>query len=72
MKKRKQCQLTSILTITVPMHNVDLQALFSVTALLKLVFSLMPQAVFVFPPDESLEQGQNRSQMLTCLIPVML
>ena len=30
-----------------PMHNIDLQALFSVTALLNLVLSLMPQAVFV-------------------------
>ena len=32
----------------------------------------MPQAFFVFPPDESLEQGRNWSRMLTCVIPVML
>ena len=54
------------------MHIVDLQVLFSVAALLNLVFSLMPLAVFVLPLDESLEQGQNRSRMLTCIIPVVL
>ena len=54
------------------LHNVDLQALISVAALLNLVFSLMPRAVFVLRPDESLEQGRNRSQMLNCVIPVML
>ena len=54
-----------------PMHTVDLQALFSVAALLNLIFSLMPQAVYVLPSDESLEQGQKRSRMLTCVIPVM-
>ena len=54
------------------MHNVDLQALFSLAVLLNLVFSLIPQDVFVLPPDESLEQGRNRTRMLTCVIPVML
>ena len=55
-----------------PMHNVDLQALFSVVALLNLFFSLMPQAIFVLPPDESFEREQNWSRMLTGAIPVML
>ena len=55
-----------------PMHIVDLQVLFSVAALLNLFFSLMPLAVFVLSLDESLEQGQNRSRMLTCIIPVVL
>ena len=54
------------------MHNADLQALFSVAALVNLIFLLMPLAVFVLPPDEFFEQGRNRSQMLTCVIPVML
>ena len=54
------------------MHIVDLQVLFSVAALLNLVFSLMPLAVFVLPLDESLKQGRNRSGMLTCVIPVVL
>ena len=44
-----------------PMLNVDLQALFFIAALLNLVFSLMPLAVFVLPPDESLEQDRNRT-----------
>ena len=56
----------------VPAHNVDLQALLSVAVLLNLVFSLMPPAVFVLPPDESLEQGRNRTRMLTCVTPGML
>ena len=55
-----------------PMHNVNLQSLLSVVALLNLVFSLMPVAFFVLPPDESHKQGRNRSRMLTCVIPVML
>ena len=55
-----------------PMHIVDLQVLFSVAALLNLFFSLMPLAVFVLSLDESLEQRQNRSRMLTCIIPVVL
>ena len=55
-----------------PMHIVDLQVLFSVAALLNLFFSLMPLAVFVLSLDESLEQGQNRPRMLTCIIPVVL
>ena len=58
--------------VVMPMHNVDLQALFSLAALLNLVFSLMPLAAFVLPPDKSLEQGRNRSRMLNCVIPVML
>ena len=41
-------------------------------ALLNLFVSLMYQAVFVLPPDESLEQVRNRSRMLTCVSPVML
>ena len=36
------------------MHIVDLLALFSVTALLNLVFSLMTQIVFVLSPDKFL------------------
>ena len=55
-----------------PIHNVDLKALFYVAALLNLVFSLMPLAVFVLPPDESLEQGRKRWRMLSCVIPIML
>ena len=55
-----------------PMHNVDLQALFSVAALPNLVFSLMPLAGFVLPSDEFFELGRNRLRMLTCVIPVML
>ena len=31
-----------------------------------------PGCFCVLPPDESLEQGRNRSQMLTCANPVML
>ena len=48
-----------------PMHDVGLQALFSVAALL---FGFL----VVLPPDESLEQGRNRLRMLTSAIPVML
>ena len=55
-----------------PLHNADLQSLFFVVALLNLVFSLMPVAVFVLPPDESHKQGRNRSRMLTFVIPAML
>ena len=48
-----------------PMHNGD----FANSALCRcilfyLVFSLMSQAVFALPPDESLEQERNRSRIL--------